>query len=209
MEVRFSGAKNAYAQSMKKLRQTVSAKAGASAPSKSQERLRDSVKLSYSHVLTAEKEGSIEVNGERIAVSADMAAEMRRSYDMAAAQNQARQMREMMKQNAEAAKQQADAAESENKKLMQALEIMRRISSGGRVPPEDEQFLLDYSEEMYMAAKMAALTAKEHEDYDSVLEDEEETAEDGGAEPDTSVRSAEVTVSGGEVSGVSLKTSGE
>lgn len=208
MDVRFSGfggGKTAYTDSMKKLRQTVKAKTGASAPSKSEERLRDTVKLSFRHVLTAEKEGYIEVNGEKIAVSADMTAEMRKSYEWAAAKNEARQLRELMKQNAETAKQQAEAAESQSKTLMQALEIMRRISKGGRVPPQDEKFLMDYSEEMYMMAKMQAILAKKHEKYDTVLEDEEES-EDGTAEETEGavVQSVEATVSGGEVTDVSV-----
>ena len=178
----------------------------AAAPSKAQERLRDTVRLSYQHVLTAEQDGYIEVNGQQIAVSSGMAAAMRRSYDWAAAQNEARQLRETMKQQAEASKQQADAMASENKKMMQVLEIMKRISKGGRVPPEDEKFLMDYSEEMYMLAKMQAMLARKHEKYDSVLEDEEEGEEGAAEESEDTVQSVEATVSGGEVTDVSIES---
>ena len=70
---------------------------------------------------------------------------------------------------------------------------------------EDEDFLREYSDEMYMAAKMAAILAKEHEKYDSILEEEEEEAADG-EEPAMEVQSVEAFVEGGEVTDVSTAT---
>ena len=205
MEVRFNSRKNAYTQSMARLKQTVSAKTGAAAPSKAQERLRDTVKLSYQHVLTAEQEGYIEVNGEKIAVSSDMAAAMRRSYDWAAAQNRAIQLQNEMKSNRANADREAEMKRKQTKSMEQAMEVYRRISKGGRVPPQDEEFLRQYSQEMYTMAKIQAMMAKKHETYDSVLEDEE-AREEIDDEPDGTVHSAEATVSGGEVTDVSVET---
>ena len=55
-----------------------------------------------------------------------------------------------------------------------------------------------------MAAKMAAMMAKEHEDEDSVLEDEEQAAEEGGVEAvGEGAEHLEASVSSDAVSGVS------
>ena len=55
------------------------------------------------------------------------------------------------------------------------LEIYHRIASGGQVPPEDEQRLMEYNHELYMAAKTAAMLQEgDGEKYDSLFEDEEE-----------------------------------
>lgn len=165
---------------------------------------RDRVELSYQDVVNAEKYGFIEVNGNRYAVSGDMAEQMRSAYEQMTARNQALIARQTAEANARAAKQQSEAAAEQWKKMAKALEISRRISKGGRVPPQDEQFLLEFSQEMYMAAKMAAMLAKEHKDEDSVLEDEEEAAEDGGVEAvGTGTEHLEAAVSGDAVSSVS------
>ena len=151
----------------------------------SDERSRDRLELQFTDVLTAEKEGWIEIGGRRFTVSEEMAAELRRSYDLMQARNEARAARQAAEQNAKAAEQQAKAISEQGDAMAKALEIARRIAKGGRVPPEDEQFLMEFSQEIYMAAKMQAVMAKEHEDYDSVLEDEEdgESAESAPREP--------------------------
>ena len=165
---------------------------------------RDRFEVSFQDVINAEKYGFIEVNGNRYTVSGDMATQMRSAYEQITARNQALIARQTAEANARAAKQQTEAAAEQWKKMAQALEIARRISKGGRVPPQDEQFLLEFSQEMYMAAKMAAMAAKEHEDEDSVLEDEEETAEEGEVEAvGEGTQHLEASVSGDAVSGVS------
>lgn len=77
--------------------------------------------------------------------------------------------------NAEAAKGQAEAAAKYGEEISKIMEVYRRIASGATVPAEDEKKLMDYSYEMYSAAKQAALMAKQNDDeYDSLWEDEEE-----------------------------------
>ena len=77
--------------------------------------------------------------------------------------------------NAEAAKGQAEAAAEYGKEIGKIMEVYRRIASGGTVPMEDEKKLMDYSYELYSAAKTAALMAEKNDDkYDSLWEDEEE-----------------------------------
>ena len=169
-----------------------------------EQRRRDRFELSYQDVINAEKYGFIEVNGNRYTVSGDMATQMRSAYEQITARNQALIARQTAEANARAAKEQSEAAAEQWEKMAKALEIARRISKGGRVPPQDEQFLLEFSQEMYMAAKMMAIMAKEHKDEDSVLEDEEETAEDGGVEAvGEGTEHLEASVSGDAVSGVS------
>ena len=77
------------------------------------------------------------------------------------------------------------------------LEIYHRIASGGQVPPEDEQRLMEYNHELYMAAKTAAMLQEgDGEKYDSLFEDEEEK---NGEEKTASeiAGEAEISVPGG------------
>lgn len=168
-------------------------------------RSHDRVELAYEDVLCAEHEGYIEVNGNRFAVSDDMASQMRRAYEEMQARNEAKAARQAAEANARAARQQADAAKNDAKAMTQAIEIARRIAKGGRVPSQDEEFLMNYSQEMYMSAKMMALMAEKHEKHDSVLEDEEETGEAATIDVAEDTRSAVMaTVSDDAVSGVSV-----
>ena len=187
--------KNAAAEQVQKTAAQIAATA---------QKRRDSFEINFQDVINAEKYGYIEVNGNRFTVSGDMAAQMRSAYEQITARNQALIARQTAEANARAAKQQTEAAEEQWEKMAKALEIARRISKGGRVPPQDEQFLLEFSQTMYMSAKMMALMAKEHKDEDSVLEDEEETVEEGGVEAiGEGAEHLVASVSGDAVSGVS------
>ncbi len=163
-------------------------------------RNRDTVQLNEEQFRTAAEEGYIEVNGKKFAVSEKMAAEIDAVRARVAAYNQAK----ALKQNAQAAKQQAKVAAEQAKAQAKALEIYRRIASGGRVPPQDEKFLQNFSPELYLAAKMAALMAEEHKDYDSVLEGEDASEENGDAasEGESTVEKVAVSVSDGDAPGV-------
>ena len=55
--------------------------------------------------------------------------------------------------NMEAAKQQGEAMEEYAVDLAKIMEVARRIMKGGIVPPTDEQKLMEYSMELYQAAK--------------------------------------------------------
>ena len=170
------------------------------------DRNRDSVELGEKNIQTASKEEYteeryIEVNGRRFSVSDEIAA----LHERVKALNQMRVMMEAAEQSAEAARQQTKVLAEQAKAQAKALEIYRRIATGGRVPPEDEDFLRNFSPEMYLAAKMAALMAEEHKDYDSVLEDEEEKPENAG-------ESTEETTSDGDTAAantVSVEMSAE
>ena len=79
--------------------------------------------------------------------------------------------------NLQAAKQQGEAMADTFDNQARALEIARRISEGGHVPYQDEKLLLEYSEKLYQMAKQAAILAKEHEKYDTLVPEEEPTEE--------------------------------
>lgn len=112
--------------------------------------------------------------------------------------------------NMEASTQQAEAAEEYYEDLGKIMEVARRIMKGGIVPPQDEKKLMEYSMELYQAAKnIGALEQqKKKEEYDSLWEEEEkktpadpmEIADQstaiGGAPP--IIDAAEVAASAGE-----------
>lgn len=67
----------------------------------------------------------------------------------------------------------AKASEDE----LKCIETARRLMKGDRVPPQDEEKLMMYNYKLYMAAKQMGILAKEHEEDDSLWEDEEEGEE--------------------------------
>lgn len=84
---------------------------------------------------------------------------------------------------------QAKMAEEQGK----IMEVYRRVASGAKVPAKDLQKLMDYDIKLYMAARQAALLARQNEkEYDSLWEDEEKpreqkTCEEAAAETEISV----------------------
>ncbi len=79
--------------------------------------------------------------------------------------------------NMEAARQQGDAMADAAQDMVKCIEIARRISNGDKVPSSDEEKLMNFSMEMYMMAKNAAMLNrdKEGKEYDSLWEDEDES----------------------------------
>ncbi len=79
--------------------------------------------------------------------------------------------------NAEVARQQSDAAQEYGEDMAKIMEAARRIGKGAKVPASDEKKLMDYSMEMYLAAKNLAMLneQKKREKYKSLWEDEDET----------------------------------
>ena len=76
-------------------------------------------------------------------------------------------------------KQQQDASKEYVEDLGKIMEVARRLMKGDIVPPNDEKKLMEYSMEMYQAAKnMGALAKqKEREEHESLWDDEEEKKE--------------------------------
>lgn len=78
--------------------------------------------------------------------------------------------------NMVSAEQQGDAMEEYVKDMGKIMEVARRLMKGAIVPAEDEKKLMEFSMEMYQAAKNMGAMAKqkEREEYDSLWGDEEE-----------------------------------
>lgn len=78
--------------------------------------------------------------------------------------------------NALIAKQQTEAMEEYNQDLMKVMEVARRLMKGAIVPPTDEKKLMEYSMELYQAAKNIGSMVKqrEKEEYESLWKEEEE-----------------------------------
>lgn len=71
-------------------------------------------------------------------------------------------------------KQQGEAMEESMADMGKILEVARRIMKGGIVPPSDEKKLMEFSMELYQAAKNIGALAKKKEEYDSLWEEEQE-----------------------------------
>ncbi|MGN0484371.1 MAG: hypothetical protein ACI4HI_12555 [Lachnospiraceae bacterium] len=103
--------------------------------------------------------------------------------------------------NMEAAKQQGEAMEEYGEDLAKILEVARRISGGDKVPAKDEKKLMEFSMELYLAAKeMASMNAqKKQKEYESLWDDDEEKEQP--EDPGEIADEAELQVSG-EVPGI-------
>lgn len=84
-----------------------------------------------------------------------------------------------VKEAVSSARQQGQESAKTTEDMCKYVEIARRISNGDHVPPSDEEKLMNYSMEMYSAAKNAAMLAdnKDSKEYDSMWDDEEEAAD--------------------------------
>ncbi|MCM1245462.1 MAG: hypothetical protein NC293_07450 [Roseburia sp.] len=91
-------------------------------------------------------------------------------------EDEKKSLREMYQEQAEAAKEAAEATGERFEDMARALEIARRMMNGDRVPGSDEKFLMDFDKDMYLGAKsMQGLAQKKDpKDYDSLLEEEEQ-----------------------------------
>lgn len=95
---------------------------------------------------------------------------------------------EMLQHNLEASKQQGEAMAEAMSDMMKCLETARRIAEGAKVPPEDEKKLMEFSHELYMAAKNMAFLRRraERKEYDTLWEEEDgEIREQEAAESET------------------------
>lgn len=97
--------------------------------------------------------------------------------------------------NAEVSKQQKDAMEDAAVEMSRIMETARRIGKGARVPASDEKKVMEYSMELYLAAKNLAMlnkmNQKKKEKYDSLWGDEEEKQE---YDPEGKAENAETSV---------------
>lgn len=78
--------------------------------------------------------------------------------------------------NMVAAEQQGEAMEEYTKDMGKVMEVARRLMKGAIVPANDEKKLMEYSMELYQAAKNigSMVAQREKEKYESLWKDEEE-----------------------------------
>lgn len=100
--------------------------------------------------------------------------------------------------NATVAEQQGDAAEEYAVEMSKIMEVARRIMRGAIVPASDERKLMEYSNELYQAAKNigAMIQQQKKEKYKSLWGDEEEKEYD---DPREVAENAEVSGNGPEI----------
>lgn len=97
-----------------------------------------------------------------------------------------------------------DAKMEQLKVQQRCMEISRRIMAGKKVPPKDEQYLMEHDPEGYkITIALRKPPKKDEKECESVLEDEEEssggTAETGEAAPvESDSGGGEAASSGGE-----------
>ena len=143
-------------------------------PDSAATRSRDRVERCYDEVVKAAREGYVEINGSRFVLSEEMASDMEQAREQIRARSEGIEARLDAERKAREERQQNETAMKKGKSMGRAMEIARRISEGARVPAEDEHFLMAFSQEMYQAAKMtadmAADTAAEQKEFDSVFE---------------------------------------
>lgn len=83
--------------------------------------------------------------------------------------------RQMIQKQREAAKNGEERADD----MAKIMEIARRIADGDIVPQSDEKKLMEYSADLYQVAKASAMANrdKEHNEYDALFDDEEDTTQ--------------------------------
>lgn len=104
--------------------------------------------------------------------------------------------------NAEVAKQQSDPESGIGAELGKIMTVARRISRGDQVPYYDEKKLMEYSPELYQAAKNAQMLHKirDPKRHESLWKDEEDAASKYDPEG-----KAENTEAQGELPDISLE----
>lgn len=138
---------------------------------------------SHMDVHKAINEGVLTVDGVSLQLSDEAREAIKKAEEERFKKQEELNEYNMAMQNLQSAKQQGEAMADTFDNQARALEIARRISEGGQVPYQDEKLLMEYSEKLYQMAKQAAILAKEHEKYDTLVPEEEapeETESDEG-----------------------------
>lgn len=116
---------------------------------------------------------------DRVELSHELS-QVEKQYSQMQAFMEQLQLKESCVHNAEVAKQQSEVMTEVMDEMIKCFEIAGRISEGAKVPPEDEKKLMEYSPELYAAAKnMASMKEQtERKEYDSLVEEEERGPKD-------------------------------
>ena len=153
------------------------------------------------------KNGNINIDGDTFELSDEIKSAMQEAFDKAMEEQAKIVEMNAATHNMVVAEQQGDAMKETMENQAKAIEIAGSIAKGGRVPPEDEAFLLENNPDMYKLAKLAAMHAKEHEKYKTALEEKEPKEYDYEKGQDNTMHRVAVDIStgdsGAEITGVS------
>jgi len=144
-----------------------------------------------------EKNGAANQNFDRVELSKELSV-LDAQYEAVRSGMEGIMARETMIHDAEEARQQGEAAAKAYAEIGKMMEVYRRIASGAKVPAKDEQKLMEFSHELYMAAKtMALMREKNDKEYDSLWKDKDDSSEDKRS-PDEIAGETEISVSSPE-----------
>ena len=116
---------------------------------------------------------------------------------------------ESLNQQLESAKEQADAIGDSFKDTSKCLLIAMRITRGDIVPLKDMKFLMDHEPDLYKQAIMLRQPKDDPEECDSVLEEDDESAESGSEYPSEMGGNAGFSADSTTSTAVSAATGGE
>lgn len=157
--------------------------------------------------LNAIQSGSINIDGDTFELSDEVRKAIKEAFDKSMEENAKINEMNAAAHNMVVAEQQGDVMKSVMEDQAKAIEIANIISKGGQVPPGDEAFLLENNPDMYKLAKLSAMQAKEHEKYETVLEEKEQKEYDYEKGHDNTMHRVAVDIStgesGAEITGVS------
>lgn len=106
------------------------------------------------------EDGKIEMTDKEISALGKAIDRVESSCDSASKFMEGLNTQRMFLQNAESTKRQGEAAAKRADDYSKCLEVARRIARGDKVPPKDEQKLLEFSADMYQMAKSMAAAAQ-------------------------------------------------
>ncbi|MDE6726818.1 MAG: hypothetical protein K2J80_02630, partial [Oscillospiraceae bacterium] len=120
--------------------------------------------------------GEIEMTDEEVTSLGKSLDRVDIQYEKASEFMQGFNMQKTLLHNAEASKRTGDAMAEKAENDAKCIEIARRIARGDKVPPKDEQKLLEFNSDMYQMAKNMAAMAKNEKpkEHDSLWDDEDE-----------------------------------
>lgn len=123
--------------------------------------------------------GEIEMTDEEVSALGKAIDRVDIQYEKASEFMQGFNTQKTLLQDAEASKRQGDAMAEKAENDAKCLEIARRIARGDKVPPKDEQKLLEFNADMYQMAKnMASMVNNEkRKEHDSLWDDEDENGQ--------------------------------
>gem|GEM_PF-5145054 len=157
--------------------------------------------------LNAIQSGSINIDGDTFELSDEVRKAIKEAFDKSMEENAKINEMNAAAHNMVVAEQQGDVMKSVMEDQAKAIEIANIIAKGGQVPPGDEAFLLENNPDMYKLAKLSAMQAKEHEKYETVLEEKEQKEYDYEKGHDNTMHRVAVDIStgesGAEITGVS------